>query len=265
MMASTTVEETAPGTKPASVVEAKLYGFQGAPPSFSAELMLRHKGIRYRRVNLIWFRAGKTLPAKGFPGRTAPALVLDGRRVQTNRAIARALDEVIPDPPLLPDDPSERWDVEAVETFGDEVLQHATRRMFLWSSTHDPDSVTPHPAIGRMPFPRNAWVRKRVMRRPFEHYGITEAVVREDFKALRAWLDKLDAFVADGVLNAPELTAADFEIAPLIAALLGIADLGAEVGRHPVVALVDRVLPAGASGRNSRVRGDAGAMVEPSG
>jgi len=249
----------------ASAVKAKLYGFQGAPPSLSAELMLRHKEIPYRRVNLIWFRAGRTLPRKGFPGRTAPALLLDGRPVQTNRAIARALDEVVPDPPLFPVDPSERWHVEAVESFGDEVLQHATRRMFLWSSTRDPDSVTPHPAIGRMPFPRNAWVRERVMRRPFAHYGITDAVVREDFEALPGWLDKLDAFVADGALNGRELTAADFEIAPLIGALLGIADLGAEIGRHPIVSLVDRVLPAGASRRTSRLKGGAGAMVKPSG
>jgi glutathione S-transferase len=264
-MATTTVDGRAPDPKPASAVKAKLYGFQGAAPSFSAELMLRHKQIRYRRVNLIWFRAGKTLPRKGFPGRTAPALLLDGRRVQTNRAIARALDEIVPDPPLFPADPSERWDLEAAESFGDEVLQHATRRMFLWSSTRDPDSVTPHPAIGRMPIPRNAWLRTRAMRRPFDHYGITDARVREDFEALPGWLDKLDAFVADGVLNGPELTAADFEIAPLLGALLGIADVGAEVGRHPVVALVDRVMPAGPSHQGSTVRGEAGAMVKPSG
>lgn len=248
-----------------SDLRATLYGFQGAPPSFAAELMLRHKGIRYRRVNVIWFRAGRSLPAKGFPGRTAPALLLNGQPVQTNRAIARALDEVVPDPPLFPADPVERWHVEAAESFGDEVLQHATRRMFLWSSMRDPSCVTPHPAIGRMPFPRNRWLRERLMRRPLAHYGITEAVVGRDFEALPGMLNLLDAFMADGVLGAPRLTAADLQIAPLIAALSGISALRAEVEPRPVATLIDRVLPVGRSPRRAPAQAGAGAMVKPSG
>jgi glutathione S-transferase len=264
-MDSTTIEATAANGTPPSAVEAKLYGFKGAAPSLSAELMLRHKGIAYRRVNLIWFRAAKSLPAKGFPGRTAPALLLDGRPVQTNRAIARALDEVVPEPALFPADSVERWHVEAAESFADEVLQHATRRMFLWTSTRDPASVTSNPAIGRMPIPRNAWVRTRVMRRPFQHCGITDAVVRADFDALPEMLDRLDEFIADGVLNGPQPNAADLQIAPLIGALMGIADLGAEIGQRPVAGLTTRLLPAGRSSRSARARAAPGAMVKPSG
>jgi glutathione S-transferase len=263
-MGSTTATDAARGTPPTDI-KAKLYGFQGAAPSFSAELMLRHKGVLYSRVNVIWFRAGKSLPAKGFPGRTAPALLLDGRPVQTNRAIARVLDEVVPDPALFPADPVERWHVEAAESFVDEILQHATRRMFLWSSVRDPRTVTPHPAIGRMPFPRNRWLRERLMRRPFEHYGITEAVVRRDFEALPGMLNLLDAFMGDGVLGGPRLTSADFQVAPLIAALSGISTLRPEVERRPVATLVDRVLPAGRSPRRTPVQASSGAMVKPSG
>jgi glutathione S-transferase len=228
---------------PASTVKAKLYGIRGAPPSFSAELMLRHKGITYRRTNVIPGRHRKTLPARGFPEGTAPALVLNGNRVQTNRRIARALDELVPDPPLFPADPEARADVEEAERFGDEVLQHATRRMTLWSLTIDPESVTPHPAIGRLLVPRNAWLRAQLMPKAFELYGISDAVVQKDFEALPVMLDKLDGYVADGVLNGPRLTAADFEIAPLIAALLGHKNRAAEIARRPVAALVGRVLP----------------------
>jgi glutathione S-transferase len=263
-MGATTAREPAADTTP-SDHKATLYGFQGAAPSFSAELMLRHKGVRYRRVNVIWFRAGKSLPAKGFPGRTAPAVLLDGRPVQTNRAIARALDEVVPDPPLFPADREERWHVEAAESFGDEVLQHATRRMFLWSSVRDLSSVTPHPAIGRMPFPRIRWLREWLMRRPFAHYGITEPVVRSDFEALPGMLDRLDEFMADGVLGGPRLTAADLQIAPLIAALSGIAPLRPEVEPRPVATLIDRVLPAGRAPHRAPAQAGAGAMVKPSG
>jgi glutathione S-transferase len=249
-MSSTPVAVEAPGKTrgeasggtSASAVKAKLYGLRGAPPSYSAELMLRHKRIPYRRVNIIPGRHRNTLPRKGFPGGTAPALLLNGRHVQTNRAVARALDELVPDPPLFPADGEARAHVEEAERFGDEVLQHATRRMTLWSLTLDPESVTPHPAIGRLLVPRNAWLRARLMPKVFEQYGITEAVVREDFAALPGMLDKLDGYVANGALNGPQLTAADFEIAPLVAALLGHRDRRAQIERRPVAGLVPRVL-----------------------
>jgi glutathione S-transferase len=227
----------------ASAVKAKVYGLRGSAPSFSAELMLLHKGIEYRRVNLIPMQHRKRLPAKGFPGGTVPALVLNGRRVQTNRAIARALDELVPEPPLFPAERAIRTGVEEAESFGDEVLQPATRRMILWSMNRDPDSVRPHPANGRLLVPRSAWLRRRLMPRVFELWGISDEVVQRDFGALPLMLDKLDGYVAEGLLDGPRLNAADFEIAPLIGALCGIGDLGAEVGRRPIAALAGRVLP----------------------
>jgi glutathione S-transferase len=225
------------------VAKAKLYGVRGSAPTFCTELMLRHKEIPYRRVNLIPGRHRRSLPAKGFPGRTVPALTLNGNRLQTNRAIARGLDQLIPDPPLFPADRVARAEVEQAERFIDEVLQQATRRMILWSLTQDPDSVKPHPANGRLLVPRNAWLRARLMPKAFDQYGITAEVVREDFAALDARLDRVDAYIAGGVLNGPRLTAADFEVAPLIAALMGLEGRGAEIARRPAAALARRVMP----------------------
>ena len=242
-MSTTRVAVEAPDGTPAIAVKAKLYGLRGAAPSFSAELMLLHKGVRYRRVNLTPGLHSRMLPARGFSGRTAPAALLNGDRVQTNRAIARALDELVPDPPFFPSDPLARADVEEAERFCDEVLQHAVRRMILWSLTRDPDSVRPHPALGPLSVPRNAWLRGRLMPRVFETYQITDAIVGEDFKALPVMLDKLDGYVADGVLDCRRLTAADLQIAPLIAALSGIEDLGAEIAWRRIAALASRVMP----------------------
>jgi glutathione S-transferase len=242
-MGTTTVAAEPSARKPASAVKAKLYGLPGAAPSFSAELMLLHKGVRYRRVNLIAGLHSRTLPARGFPGRTAPAALLNGHRVQTNRAIARALDELVPDPPFFPSDSVARADVEEAERFCDEVLQHAVRRMILWSLTREPDSVRPHPALGPLAVPRNAWLRARLMPRVFKTYNITDAIVAEDFGALPLMLDKLDGYVADGVLDSRRLTAADLQIAPLIAALSGIDDLGAEIAWRRVAAMASRVMP----------------------
>jgi glutathione S-transferase len=231
------------GEVAAASVKAKLFGVPGSGPSLSAELMLQHKGISYRRVNLVPGLHRRRLPAKGFPGHTVPALLLNGRRVQTSRAIARALDDLVPSPPLFPADLVLRADVEEAERFGDEVLQPSTRRMIIWATTQDPDSVTPHPANGRIRVPRNAWLRGRVMPRAFQMWGITDEVVRRDFESMPLMLDKLDGYIADEVLNGPDLTAADYEIAPLIGALIGICDLGSDIGARPVAELADRVLP----------------------
>jgi glutathione S-transferase len=228
---------------PASAVEAELYGVRGSAPSFCAELMLRHKDIHYRRVNVVAGRHRRTLRARGFPAGTVPALVLNGRLLQTNRAIARALDELVPDPPLFPADPAARARVEEAERFIDEVFQDATRRMIIWSTFRDPDSVTPHPANGRIPIPRSSWRRAWVRPLAFRLYGITAAVIRNDFATLPAMLDKLDGYVADGVLNGPQLTAADLELAPIIAALMGIGDHGRTIDERPMAALVSRVMP----------------------
>ena len=220
-----------------------LYGVRGSAPSFCAELMLRHKGVDYRRVNVVGGRHRATLRARGFRGGTVPALVLKGRRVQTNRAIARALDETVPDPPLFPADPPARARVEEAERYIDEVLQEATRRMIIWSMFRDPDSVTPNPSNGRVPVPRSrsrrAWARPLA----FRLYGITAAVIRDDFATLPAMLDRIDGYMADGVLDGPQLTAADFELAPVVAALMGIGDNGSKIGERPVAALVSRVMP----------------------
>ena len=227
-----------------TALEGKLYGLRGAPPSYAAELMLRHKGVRYRRVNLLPGRHRRTLPAKGFPGGTAPALELDGLRVQTNRAIARLLDERVPAPSLFPADPIARANVEEAECFGDEVLQPRVRRLTLWSLCRDYDSVVPHPAIGRLLVPRQRWLQQLLMPRVFAYYGITEAVDREDRAQLPRMLDRLDGFVAAGVLDGPEPTAADFQIAPLIAMLLGHVELRPEIERRPVASLAGRLVLA---------------------
>jgi glutathione S-transferase len=228
---------------PSSAGEAELYGVRGSAPSFCAELMLRHKQVHYRRVNLVAARHRRTLRARGFPGRTVPALELNGRLVQTNRAIARALDELVPDPPLFPSDAAARARVEEAELFIDEVLQNATRRMIIWSTLRDPDSVTPHPANGRIPVPRSSWRRAFVRPWAFRLYGITAAVIRNDFATMPAMLDRIDGYVADGVLNGPQLTAADLELAPVIAALMGIGDNGPKIDERPMAALVSRVMP----------------------
>ena len=62
----------------------------------------------------------------GFKGDRVPAVKFeDGRRAQGTRELPRVLDELVPEPRLVPDDPraleAERW--------ADQVLQQWARRM----------------------------------------------------------------------------------------------------------------------------------------
>jgi glutathione S-transferase len=221
---------------------AKLLCLPGSAPSYTGELMLKRKQIPYRRIDLApgWHRG--LLAALGFPARTVPALVLNGRKVQTNRAIARALDELVPNPPMFPPDPELRAQVEEVERLADEVLQPLTRRIVIASLAHDPGSVRAHRAIGKLPIPRGAWLRARLMRPSLEYYGATEEQLRRDRLDLPPLLDRLDECIGSGLLGARELTAADLEAAPLVAALWGVKELERELSGRPIAALPPRVL-----------------------
>ena len=73
----------------------------------------------------------------GFPTMGVPAIKVGGRRVQGTRWIARALDEMYPDKPLLfPAEPAVRRKVEHAERWG-EGLQNAVRRIFYCAARRD--------------------------------------------------------------------------------------------------------------------------------
>jgi glutathione S-transferase len=219
-----------------------LYGVRGSAPTYAAELALRYKRLPYKRTDLLAGRHAKTLRRKGFAGTTVPALWLDDERLQTNRAIARGLDRLLPNPALFPADPIARAEVEGAERLGDEQLQPATRRILIRAMARHPGSVRANPEIGRIPLPRNRLLRALLARYAFRYYGITADVVRTDLASLPGMLDAVDDYIEAGVLNGPDLNAADFQIAPLIAVLLGIDDVAADLASRPAAALVTRVL-----------------------
>src|SRR3954462_599159 len=149
----------------------KLYVIPGSHACRSAILMLEHKRVPYRRVDFVTlshpvaarlhgFNAGgetrragarRTLPIRfGDLLGTVPALAADGRRVSTNRQIARFLDDRHPDRPLFPADPEQRRAVEEAEQWANETLQMAARRIALAWAVRDPAGVAHSCADGRM-------------------------------------------------------------------------------------------------------------------
>jgi hypothetical protein len=60
-------------------------------------------------------------------------------------------------------------------------------------------------------------------------------------------LDRIDEWIEAGVLNGPELNAADFMIAPSLALLCYRRDLRPDIERRLAIQLVERLLPAPAA------------------
>jgi len=99
-------------------VATTLYVIPGSHPSMTVRLMLEHKGIEYKRVDLMPVISKAALKALRFPGVTVPALKIDDRPIQGSLEIARELDRLRPEPPLFPGDPDRRVAVEEAERWG---------------------------------------------------------------------------------------------------------------------------------------------------
>ena len=221
----------------------KLYMFSGSAPSMTARLMLEHKNIDHKRVHLLIGPHAFGMLGRGFVTMTVPALKIDGRRVQGSREISRALDELVPHPPLFPADPVRRQAVDDTERWG-ETFQDAVRRLVLYASRIQPrtfSSVYRHANPLMRPVQRIA--RGLVIRLASAAHRATDRAAQEDLAGLPACLDRIDAWIEDGVLNGEELNAADFQIAPNIALLQRFDDLAPLVEGRPAARLAQRVAP----------------------
>lgn len=226
-------------------LRAELYVIPASHAARTGILLLEHKGIEYRTRT---FPAGTQPLVRllGFPGRTVPALVIGGRRVQTNRAIARALDELVPNPPLFPADLEHRAAVEEAERWADQELQADARRLLLAGGLDWPGALIDHGDDGRMgPLLWHGRRRRRILFKvPMAAFDVTREAERELLEELPRTLDRIDAWIHSGVLGGERLYAPDYAIASSLALLTYRGDLRPEIEGRPLGALVDRVLPA---------------------
>jgi len=230
------------GRPAANGLEPKLYVIRGSHACRAAMLMLEHKGLGWRPVELLTGMQTLLMRPLGFPGRTVPALKLDGTRVQGNRNIARFLDELEPDPPLIPRHRTTA--IAGAERFADEILQTIARRLVLAAGGRDLAELEDHGDSGRLG-PILAPSRRRrhlVMRMAARFFGISEYTEALDLAALPGVLDRLDSLVSDGVLDGAELNAADFQVAPSLWLLAYRVDLRDAVQSRRSWRLAERVL-----------------------
>jgi len=226
-------------------VKARLYTIPGSHPGMAARLMLAHKRISYRRKDLFPVLSKVIVRAAGFPGRTVPALTIDGEKVQGSREIARALDRLQPDPPLFPSDPGKRAAVEEAERFGDEELQHPIRQIIWWAFRKDKSPLTSYSEGAKLgvPIPLAVKTAGPIVALAAHFNESTDENVRADLEALGGLLTRVDEMIAAGTLNGEQLTAADFQIAPTLKLAMTMQDLRPLIESRPAGDLVRRVDP----------------------
>jgi glutathione S-transferase len=221
---------------------ATLYGIPGSHAVRTGELMLEHKGIDFRRVNLPPGPHRVLVRLFGFPGDRVPAVKFaDGRRAQGTRGLPRVLDEMLPEPRLVPEDPRA---LEA-EVWADKVLQQWARRMGAAALVRDIDSVYERGADGRMgrvlaPW---LWARRLVALSVHLAFRINSQRRREDPQRMEEMFGRVDAMIADGVIGGEQLNCADFQIVPSLALVDNLLTVRDELRSRPAGRLMERLLP----------------------
>jgi glutathione S-transferase len=216
-------------------VRATLFGVPASHPSLAAELMLRHKGIDYRRIDLVTAAHRGLLRALGFSRKTVPAMRLDGARVQGTGEIALALEALVPSPPLFPADPEARAAVVEAEAWGDEVLQPVPRRLIWNALGRDRSSVASYLEGAKLGIPTRLAALTAppisAAARRFNH--ATDDNARRDLAALPGMVDHVDELIERGVIGGPQRNAADFQIATSISLLMTMDDVRPMIAGRP--------------------------------
>jgi glutathione S-transferase len=220
----------------------RLYGVPGSHPTDAVEAALRLKGIAYKRRDYLPV-AHKALLRPRFGGVTVPAIKLDGERMLGSRAIMRKLDELQPEPPLLPSDPDARARVEEAEYWGEAMFQKLARRVTWAVMRRDTESMLSYVGDANIGLPTGmlkpgapatAWAASKI-----NHAN--DAQVQIDLRELPGHLDRIDAWVNEGVLGDPErANVADLQIGASLRLLGTLGDVRPLFEARPCAALAER-------------------------
>ncbi len=208
-----------------------LYGIALSHPVAAALRAARLKGVSVRYVQLPSGAHPLLLRMMGFRRGTVPALRLGSRRIQGSRAIARTLDAMRSGTPLYPADPARRARVEEAERWGAEVLQGVARRLFRWALVRDRSVRRLVARRNRLPLPGVSAVAMKPLAAWFAYRrsGASDPVVRRDLAALPHHLDRVDRWIADGILD----RAAELQIASSLRLLVNFEQLAPAISGRP--------------------------------
>lgn len=225
-------------------MKVRLFSMPGSHAAMTGQLLFEHKGISYKRTDLLPVISWVVLKALRFPSVTVPAAWIDGERVQGTRAIASELERRQPEPPLFPGDAERRRAVEDAERFGDEELQQRVREIFLWSARRDGSGLVGYLEGAKIGLPHRV---AAATAGPFialdaRSRGATDDNVRRAIAALPGMLQRIDDWIAEGTLGGEPPNAADLQIAPSLRLAMSLDDLRPAIEGRPAGQLATRIV-----------------------
>ncbi len=214
----------------------KLYVLPASHPCVAVEAALKLKSIPFDRIDLLPLTQLAVGPLR-YGGNTVPGIRIDGERIVGSRPIMRRLEELAPEPALLPppEDPARAQVLEA-ERWGDEELQPVPRRILPRAFVRKPALMESFLAADvKLPLPRPMLrpglpLTARLLARRSK---ASDETVRAALVALPDQLDRIDAWIADGLLGGEHPNAADLQIGATIRLLLAIADVRPLIAGRP--------------------------------
>jgi glutathione S-transferase len=220
-------------------MKAQLIGVPGSHPCISAELMLRHKGVEFTRLDLPNMSHKAILPLMRYRGSTVPVMKIEGKRVSGTMKIARALETLVPAPPML--DPA----LEGDEAWADSVLQDGVRQLARYGIGRDKEAMATFldgPLLG---IPEGAVRTTLPALRPVVSLQMrtSEATAKSCLEALPGQLDRVDALLAEGVIGGEQPNVVDFQVAPSARLMLCFDQLRERVDARPAGAHARRLVP----------------------
>jgi glutathione S-transferase len=228
-----------------ALVSATLYVMPGSLSSTVAKLIVEHKGIAYREVELVNPVRRTIVQALGFPGFKTPSLSTDGRRLHGTLAIAEGLEEIQHDPPLFPDDPQRREQVVEAERWAEETLEALPRRIAVLRERPPPQGATEEEGnvlarvageIVSLGAPPLLWLHDRVV-------GSHAEAVARALAELSQAMDHIDGLIEAGVLGGAVPNAADFQIAARVRELLQVDSIREHVEGRPAARHAASICP----------------------
>jgi glutathione S-transferase len=220
-------------------MSVKLYVLPASHPCAAVEAALKLKGIEFDRVDLIPMTQLLIGPLR-YRGTTVPGMRVDGERIVGSRTIMRRLDELRPEPPLLPPPGDERYaPVLEAERWGDEVLQSVPRRIIDVGFLRRPHAMLSYARDAKLPMPGALMspATPLVAKLMAFRNKARDASARADIAALPSQLDRVDRWIAEGLIGGERPNAADLQIGSTIRLLMSIGDVRPLLESRPAASL----------------------------
>jgi glutathione S-transferase len=151
----------------------------------------------------------------------------------------------VPEPALYPAESDRRAAVEQAERWGDDDLQAPVRRI-LWNTLkRDRSPLRSYSEGARLGIPIGLAVKTAapIVALSARFNNASDENVRADLAALPGMLNRIDDWIAEGVLGADPPNAADLQIAASIRLAMTLDDLRPAIESRPAGELALRVMP----------------------